>query len=149
MYKLSSKDVYYIDVVDWADSISELKKIRTSVFIDEQNVPVELEWDGLDENCTHFLVRSDNSAIATARLTPEGQIGRMAVLSAYRGLGIGTTLLLKILSHAKESGHEQLYIHAQKQAILFYKRNGFIPEGNEFMDAGIPHLAMHLDLCSL
>jgi predicted GNAT family N-acyltransferase len=149
MYKLSSKDVFYVDVVDWADSIAELKKIRASVFIDEQNVPVELEWDGLDESCTHFIVRSDNGVIATARLTPDGQIGRMAVLPDYRGLGIGTSLLLKILSYAKESGHDRLYIHAQKQAILFYKRNGFIPEGNEFMDAGIPHLAMHLDLCSL
>lgn len=149
MNKASLESEFYIDITDWDKDINDLKMIRTTVFIDEQNVPVELEWDGVDESCTHFIVRSDNGAIATARLTPDGQIGRMAVLSDYRGLGIGTALLLKILSHAKESGHDRLYIHAQKQAILFYERNGFIPEGNEFMDAGIPHLAMHLDLCSL
>jgi predicted GNAT family N-acyltransferase len=146
MNKLLPKDTFYIDIADWEEDVNILKMIRTAVFINEQNVPIELEWDGLDESCIHFIVRSNNDAIATARLTPEGQIGRMAVLSGYRGLGIGTALLLKIINHAKNTGFNKLYLHAQTQAAGFYEKHDFKTEGDEFMDAGIRHRAMYKHL---
>ena len=87
---------YDVEIVDWKTYAAELKAIRRVVFVEEQNVPVELEWDGLDQNCTHFIVRSSSKAIATARLKPDGQIGRMAVLQAYRGIGAGSKLMTSV-----------------------------------------------------
>lgn len=128
---------------NWAQSHQALKQIRTSVFIEEQHVPVELEWDEFDEQSTHFLVIHDNSPIATARLKPDGQIGRMAVLKNYRNKGVGTELLTAVLLQAKNNGYSMVYLHAQKQAIDFYKQFDFIYNGTEFMDAGIAHRAMY------
>ena len=147
MSKLLPEHTVDIDIADWDADGEDLKMVRTAVFIDEQNVPVELEWDDSDRNCTHFIVRTGNrtgnSAIATARLTPEGQIGRMAVLADYRGLGIGTALLDNIIAYAKQSGFNKLWLHAQTQAVGFYEKHGFISEGDEFMDANIQHRAMY------
>ncbi len=136
-----------VEIVSWSADENDLKAIRTTVFIEEQNVPVELEWDGLDPDCIHFIVRSNSQAIATARLKPDGQIGRMAVLKHCRGLGIGSKLLNKILNHAKESGIKHVFLHAQVQVIGFYQQFGFVAEGEEFMDAGIPHRAMFINIC--
>lgn len=133
---------YEISVASWSIDADDLKTIRTSVFIEEQNVPVELEWDGLDPNCTHFIVRSDSKAIATARLKSDGQIGRMAVLKPYRNLGVGSRLLTEVLNYAKGAGFNSIYLHAQIQVIGFYQKFDFTTEGEEFMDAGIPHRAM-------
>lgn len=134
---------YDIEIADWETEATEIKSIRTVVFVEEQNVPLELEWDGLDPDCTHFIVRSNSKAIATARLKPDGQIGRMAVLRPYRGLGIGTKLLTAVLNHAAKTGLKRVYLHAQVQVIEFYQSFGFITEGEKFMDAGIAHRAMH------
>lgn len=136
-----------ISIADWANDANDLKAIRTAVFIEEQNVTVELEWDGLDPGCTHFIVRSHSKAIATARLKPDGQIGRMAVLMPYRGLGIGAKLLSVVLMHATDAGFSRVYCHAQVHVIDFYKTLGFNVEGEEFMDAGIPHRAMYKNIC--
>ena len=147
MSKLLPEDTVHIDIADWDTDGEDLKMVRTAVFIDEQNVPVELEWDDSDRNCTHFIVRTGNrtgnSAIATARLTSEGQIGRMAVLADYRGLGIGAALLENIIYYAKQSGFNKLWLHAQTRAVVFYEKHDFISEGDEFMDANIKHRAMY------
>ena len=138
---------YDIRIADWATEAIELKAIRAVVFIDEQNVPVELEWDGLDPDCTHFIVRSNSKAIATARLKSDGQIGRMAVLKHYRGLGVGAKLLTAVLTHAAQIGLNRVYLHAQVQVVEFYQGFGFVTKGGEFMDAGIPHRAMVRKIC--
>ena len=138
---------YDVEIADWETEASDLKTIRTVVFIEEQNVPVELEWDGLDAECTHFIVRSNSKAIATARLKPDGQIGRMAVLKPYRGLGVGTRLLTTVLTHATKTSLNRVYLHAQVQVVGFYQAFGFTTEGEEFMDAGIPHRAMVRKIC--
>lgn len=138
--KLTDCDV---EIADWKTEATQLKAIRRIVFVEEQKVPVELEWDGLDPDCTHFMVRSLKKVIATARLKPDGQIGRMAVLQAYRGHGVGTKLMTVVLSHAVTTGLDRVYLHAQVQVIDFYQRFGFAAEGEEFMDAGIPHRAMY------
>lgn len=136
-----------IEIANWSTDADDLKAIRTSVFIEEQNVPIELEWDGLDPDCTHFIVRLHSKTIATARLKPDGQIGRMAVLKPYRDQGIGSKLLNTVLKHATQTGYSRVYLHAQVQAVGFYQAYGFTVEGEKFMDAGIPHRAMYKNLC--
>jgi len=131
-----------INIVDWHDSKDALQAIRKSVFIDEQQVPKDLEWDGRDSECTQFLASHDSAPVATARLTPEGQIGRMAVLRDFRGKGIGSRLLTAVLKQAKHAGYEQVFLHAQVNVIDFYRRHGFIAEGEVFIDAGIEHRSM-------
>ena len=128
---------------NWKQSHHELKQIRTSVFIEEQHVPAELEWDEFDEQSIHFLALLDNKPVATARLKPDGQIGRMAVIKNYRSKGIGTELLKTVLLQAQKNDYNMVYLHAQKQAIKFYKQFNFINNGAEFMDAGIKHRAMY------
>ena len=136
-----------IKLASWPNDIDDIKTIRTVVFIEEQHVPAELEWDGLDEQCTHFIACIDTKCVATARLKPDGQLGRMAVLKDFRQLGIGSQLLITALEYAKKSGFERIYLHAQTQVIDFYRQFGFITEGKEFMDAGIPHRAMFIKIC--
>ena len=133
-----------IHIVDWHDRRDALQAIRQSVFIDEQHVPEELEWDDHDATCIHFLATIGSMPVATARLTPQGQIGRMAVLRAYRGKGIGSQLLTRVIEHARSIGHKQLYLHAQVNVIRFYEQHGFIAEGDVFMDAGIEHRSMKM-----
>lgn len=127
----------------WKKNQHELIQIRTSVFIDEQQVPSTLEWDEFDEQSTHFLVLHDNNPIATARLKPDGQIGRMAVIQNHRNKGIGKQLLNTVLLYAKDNNYNMVYLHAQNQAINFYKEFNFILNGVEFVDAGIVHMAMY------
>lgn len=130
---------------DWDRLRGEAVLIRFGVFVMEQEVPEDLELDLLDPDCTHWLVRApDGEAIATARITPDGQIGRMAVVPDWRGRGVGGTLLREIVRHAGEVGLPTPHLHAQEQAIGFYERQGFIAEGPAFDDAGIPHRAMRL-----
>lgn len=138
---------YDVETVDWETGTTELKAIRQAVFIDEQHVPANLEWDELDSDCIHFIVRLDSQAVATARLKPDGQIGRMAVLKTHRNLGVGSKLLTAVLSYASKTSLKHVYLHAQVQVVGFYQKFGFITEGEEFMDAGIPHRAMCKKIC--
>ena len=132
---------YSIDLVNWQDASTQLSAIRSRVFIDEQGVPAELEWDGLDASAMHAKATSlTGEAIGTARLLPGGQIGRMAVLRRWRGIGIGTAMLQCLIAHAAEK--ERLFLNAQTSAESFYRRNDFETEGEIFMEAGIPHIRM-------
>ncbi len=128
--------------VSWLDMESHLRTIRTFVFIDEQNVPEELEWEEDDIDCIHLIVKKDNNYIATARLLETGKIGRMAVLQPYRKCGIGSAMLQKILSIAKAMDMESVFLNAQIDAIKFYEKSGFLKQGDPFDDAGIPHVRM-------
>ena len=136
-----------IRIADWKNDNKKLATIRQRVFIDEQNVPEELEWDNDDDSSTHFLATVDNRAIATARLTADGQIGRMAVLAEYRNQGIGYKLLHFVLQHAASLNFKQVYLHAQVSAIAFYEKQGFIAFGDIFYEANIPHREMSLKIC--
>ena len=143
---------WQVRLADWS-TISDqkaIKSIREEVFIIEQSVPVELEWDELDAQCLHCLVvAEDEKPVATARLyqdKTQGQIGRMAVLMAYRHQGIGTLMLNALLEQAQQNGVKEVFINAQTTAIAFYQRLGFIQLGDEFDDAGIPHYKMTLKL---
>jgi predicted GNAT family N-acyltransferase len=138
-----------IQVVDWHQKQDILKSIRKSVFIVEQHVPKDLEWDGQDDDCTHFLASVNATPVATARLTEKGQIGRMAVLREYRGTGIGSRLLAAVIEQARQSGFKQVFLHAQVNVIGFYEKSGFSAEGDIFIDAGIEHRTMRLSIIEI
>ena len=134
---------FQVVVAAWKDQADVLCQIRRTVFIEEQNVPEELEWDGLDESCQHLLaLDNNNNAIGTGRLCEHGHIGRMAVIKDWRGKGVGGALLKKFIDTAQKTGTLKLVLNAQISAAGFYARYGFSAEGDEFMDAGIPHLRM-------
>ncbi len=136
-----NRTYYSTALVSWKDAADALSDIRHRVFIDEQGVPPELEWDGLDTSAMHVMATSrDGEAIGTARLLPDGQIGRMAVLAQWRGTGVGTAMLQRLIAHAPV--RESLFLNAQTSAESFYRRNGFEPEGKIFTEAGIPHIRM-------
>lgn len=133
--------------VDWATHGEQLRGIRARVFIEEQGVPKDLEWDGLDEDAHHFIaLNSIGLAIGTSRLLPTGQIGRMAVLTDQRGKGIGRQLLDAAVRHAIGIGMPRVFLHAQRHAEGFYRKAGFLPTGLEMTEAGIPHLEMDMVL---
>ncbi|HEY3699457.1 MAG TPA: GNAT family N-acetyltransferase, partial [Spongiibacteraceae bacterium] len=133
-----------IRAVSWIDNSATLSEIRRRVFIKEQQVPQELEWDGADENAQHWLALLDNEPIGTARMLRDGHIGRMAVLSRARTRGIGSSLLQAAIDCAAQRQLREVYLHAQTHALPFYQRFGFTVEGPEFQDAGIPHRTMRL-----
>jgi predicted GNAT family N-acyltransferase len=132
---------------DWSRDCTQLRQIREAVFVVEQGVPVDLEWDGIDAECAHVLAKdSDGLAIGTGRLLPDGHIGRMAVLQPWRHRGVGSALLCELMAIAKERGMREVVLNAQTQASAFYERHGFVAEGESFLDAGIPHLRMRKPL---
>lgn len=120
--------------------------IRYRVFVIEQQVPIEEEWDGLDPDCLHFLARQDERVLGTARLLPDGHIGRVAVLAEARGLGVGVALMRATIEAARQRGHWSVELAAQTHALGFYEALGFRAEGDIFLDAGIPHRNMTLSL---
>ena len=139
---LMNKNVVKIEQVNWQDAEAELRDIRTTVFIEEQSVPEELEWDEYDESGVHVLAKIENKAIATGRLLHTGQVGRMAVLKLYRKQGVGSKIIKEILSIADKMQMNIVFLHSQVDAIAFYQKFGFEEEGGVFDDAGIPHKKM-------
>lgn len=133
--------------VAWHSHKEALRRIREAVFIVEQQVPREIEWDGADDAASHFLaVNEAGQALGCARLLPTGQIGRMAVLAEHRRRGLGQRLLSEAVEEAKRQGMPSVHLHAQTHAAGFYRKAGFLPEGGEFMEAGMPHQEMVLEL---
>jgi len=127
----------------WATDAPILRAIRLKVFVEEQGVPLELEWDGEDERCEHALAFAPSGMpIGTGRLFPDGRIGRLAVYKEWRNQGAGSALLSYFVGRAREKGLASVTLHAQTRATAFYAKHGFDAHGEEFMDAGIPHVEM-------
>jgi predicted GNAT family N-acyltransferase len=135
---------YQVEVVSWHVQRETLRSIRGKVFIEEQNVPQDIEWDDQDEDATHFLLTQNTVVLACGRLLPDGKVGRMAVLKDQRGKGLGRMLLNAMVEHARNKGMHRLYLHAQQHAAVFYQGAGFEAFGEAFEEAGIRHLAMEL-----
>jgi len=143
--KSISQHPYQIRMVRWQDEASVLRIIRTTVFIHEQRIPEDLEWDDFDLVSMHVLaLNSDEQPIGTARLLPDGHIGRMAVLKEWRGKGLGTAMLLRILEELRNRRIQKAILNAQTTAIKFYEKFGFQVSGKEFTEAEIPHVKMIL-----
>lgn len=131
-----------VRVADWQKDNADLRRIREKVFIAEQAVPPELEWDNEDAQAVHFLAYEGDYAIGTARLLPDGQIGRVSVLKDWRGLNVGDALLAAVIAEAERRGLLEQRLSAQVQATPFYERHGFRVLSEEYLDAGIPHVDM-------
>jgi predicted GNAT family N-acyltransferase len=140
-------DDFQVTTGPWTTMKSQAAALRTQVFVAEQGVPAELEMDENDAVCWHALATdSTGETIGTGRLLPDGHIGRMAVAAAWRGRGVGRALLDTLLEAANERGMAVQQLNAQTHAAGFYRPFGFVDDGDEFMEAGIPHLAMRREL---
>lgn len=133
-------------VADWKKHRKELSSVRHEVFVKGQNVPEELEIDGLDDRCSHILALADGKPVGTARLTPDGHIGRVAVLREFRQYGIGREIMKQIEEIAFETGFDRVELSAQLHAIPFYEKLGYTTCGEVFLDAGIEHRHMKKSL---
>lgn len=134
---------FIVRVANWRANREMLHAIRKAVFIEEQRVPEELEWDEIDETCHHVLAYAvDGTPIGTGRLLPDGHIGRMAVLKEWRRRGVGSAILVYLLDLARREGFDEVCLHAQTHALGFYARHGFEACGAQFIEAGIPHRLM-------
>lgn len=126
----------------WAELKQDAQSIREQVFIQEQKIAAEDEWDAEDATALHFIIYDQYQAIATARLLNDYSVGRVAVLKVSRGLGIGKLLMQAVIEYAKQHQYEFLKLSAQVHAIAFYTQLGFKREGAEYLDCGIPHIEM-------
>jgi predicted GNAT family N-acyltransferase len=134
------------------DELSQALALRHAVFCGEQGVPEHLERDEHDQTALH-LVALDGAGrvVATCRLVPgeaAWRLGRMAVAAAQRGRGVGARLLEAAHREAAAAGAPAMELHAQLTAAPFYARAGYAPEGEEFEEAGIAHVAMRRPLVS-
>ncbi|TFZ00903.1 YbgC/FadM family acyl-CoA thioesterase [Ramlibacter henchirensis] len=135
----------------WADLGKDASAIRTSVFVEEQRIPAEMEWDEADEDAVHAVAYNRlGQPVATGRLLQarpgEAKVGRMAVHQVLRGSGLGRQVLQALSDAAAAHGDTRVVLHAQRTAEDFYRRLGFQPQGEPFDEAGIPHIEMSAPL---
>jgi predicted GNAT family N-acyltransferase len=138
----------------WSELGKDAAEIRTQVFVKEQGIPAELEWDDTDKVCIHVLVYCEDGsafkAVGTGRLiAPEkangpAKIGRMAVLKDYRRQGIGDDVMQALIEHAFDAGYESIELSAQAYVQGFYANHGFEAEGEPYEEVGIAHQKMTL-----
>jgi predicted GNAT family N-acyltransferase len=132
-----------LEILDWSAARPLALPLRLTVFVAEQGVPLEMEEDEADPVAHHAVLRnSAGEVVATGRLLPDGHIGRLAVGRDRRGQGLGSRVLTALLAEAARLGMHRLELHAQTQAEGFYRRHGFVPAGEVFLEAGLPHVAM-------
>lgn len=139
--------VMHVKTGSWAELGEAARRIRTEVFVDEQRVPLDMEWDDADGYAVHAVAFNRiGQAIATGRLLPAEQgvarIGRVAVNKVLRGSGVGREVMQALMQVARERGDAQVALHAQRSAEAFYRGLGFAAHGDEFEEAGIPHIEM-------
>jgi predicted GNAT family N-acyltransferase len=131
-----------IKLLAWDEARAHASPIRFTVFCEEQGVPREIELDEQDRHSIHAIAYQGTHAVGTARLLPDGHIGRMAVLTEWRNRGIGGLMLQKLIERAKARGDGEVALSAQVHAVPFYRAHGFVEEGSEYLEAGIRHQAM-------
>ena len=139
------------DVRVAADSseVDEALELRRRVFVGQQGVALDADRDGLDPRALHLVAVDDGHVIGTCRLVFDGplaRLGRMAVEDDYRGRGLGAAILAEAEEQARAAGSERMRLHAQTAARSLYERGGFVVQGQEFMEEGIPHLTMEKPL---
>jgi predicted GNAT family N-acyltransferase len=138
---------FYLEPANYPLDFEDLHYLRNLVFVLEQQIPPEVEFDELDRQCHHFIARDvEGRPIGTGRLSPDGKMGRMAVLREWRGHGVGASLLRTLIEKARKLGLTTVTANAQLTALGFYEKYGFIQEGEIFLEAGIPHQAVRLML---
>jgi predicted GNAT family N-acyltransferase len=133
---------------DFTADFASIRHVRETVFIDEQRVPRELEFDDRDPLCVHVLVFDGDAPVGTGRLDLAygGKVGRVAVLASHRRSGVGAALMNRLHDIARAQRQTHLWCHAQLTAVPFYERLGYVPSGPIFVEAGIDHVKMDYDL---
>ncbi|KJG02709.1 GNAT family N-acetyltransferase [Photobacterium angustum] len=132
-----------IKIVAFDDANKEsIRFVREQVFIKEQQIDPEIEFDGLDTQAVHVLVVDSEQPLGTGRILADGHIGRIAIMKAARGKGLGVKVVQALVEYAKQQGYPRVDLGAQTHAVDFYRKLGFTPYGEEFMEANIPHQAM-------
>ncbi|PSW65449.1 GNAT family N-acetyltransferase [Photobacterium leiognathi subsp. mandapamensis] len=119
-----------------------IRTVREQVFIQEQQIDPEIEFDGLDSAAVHVLVMDGEQPLGTGRILSDGHIGRIAIMKAARGQGLGAKVVQALVKYAQQQGYPRVDLGAQTHAVDFYRKLGFMPYGDEFMEANIPHQAM-------
>ncbi len=135
-----------IKFLSYEEGIDKAFYIRKVVFVEEQGVPLQEEIDKHDEQAIHILVFDGGVPVGTGRVFKDGEqwyIGRVAVLRESRGKGVGRLIMEKLIARARERGAKSVFVHSQMSAMDFYRKLGFAEQGQEFMDAGIPHKEMY------
>ncbi|MDP3618647.1 MAG: YbgC/FadM family acyl-CoA thioesterase [Ramlibacter sp.] len=150
----AGQEMVRVQTGDWSALGRDAQTIRTEVFVNEQKIPADLEWDEADASCIHAVAYNRlGQAIATGRLLQHapgvGKIGRMAVDRVVRGSGVGAQVLHALMDQARARGDREVVLHAQRSAESFYQRLGYAVSGNEFEEAGIPHIEMRCELRSV
>jgi YbgC/YbaW family acyl-CoA thioester hydrolase len=139
--------VVEVRVGSWAELGEQAGAIRTAVFVQEQKIPIEMEWDEADASCLHAVAFNRfGQALATGRLLEHvpgvAKIGRMAVMRSMRGSRVGREVLEALMRKGREQGYTEVLLHAQLSAVGFYLRAGFTQRGEPFEEAGIGHVEM-------
>ena len=134
-----------IAIVKWSEKKAEITSVRRAVFVEEQNVPESIDFDGSDTYFVHVLATDKNGLpVGTARINSEGRIGRMAVLKNFRQRGIGRKMIQALMDYGRKNSITDFHLSSQVTAVGFYKKMGFEPAGKEFLEAGIIHINMKL-----
>lgn len=120
--------------------------LRTQVFVKEQGIALEIDFDGLDEVATHVLVVLGDVPVGTGRILKDGHIGRIAVLKNTRRQGVGAMVIKALVGEAKKRDYKRVYLGSQMHATAFYKKLGFHVCGEVFLDAGLEHIEMEMFL---
>ncbi len=131
-----------IIITEYRKHQDQIRKIRNEVFIAEQRVPANLEYDGQDEQAKHVLARDGDVPVGTGRILANGRVGRVAVKKEYRGMGIGALIMEKLTEIGAGMNFEQIWLNAQCDAMNFYTKLGFEKLGPIFREAGIDHIKM-------
>jgi predicted GNAT family N-acyltransferase len=129
---------------DFTADFASIRRVRETVFIDEQRVPRELEFDDRDPTCLHVLAFDGTTPVGTGRLDLDygGKVGRVAVVATHRRAGVGSAVMERLHAIARERNHPRLWCNAQLTAVPFYERLGYVSSGPVFVEAGIDHLRM-------
>ena len=133
-----------VRVADFTADFANLRQVRETVFIDEQRVPRELEFDDRDALCLHVLAFDGDAPVGTGRLDLDygGKVGRVAVVATHRRFGVGTAVMNALHAAARERKQSSVWCNAQLTAVPFYERLGYVSSGPVFVEAGIDHLRM-------
>ena len=142
---------YEIRMGSWAELGVDAGRVRTEVFVQEQKIPLEMEWDEADLTALHAVAYNGlGQALGTARLletSPKiAKVGRMAVKRVLRGSSIGSDLLRVLTDLARQRSYHEIVLHAQRSAQGFYARAGFVVRGEPFNEVDIPHIEMFKSL---
>ena len=139
---MASPDTIQVSLARWERDRAAIRSVRNTVFTVEQGISENVDFDGRDHECVHVLAHTEGKTIGTARMLPDGHVGRIAVHEAWRGRGVGTRLVEYLTEVARDQGFSEIHLHSQAHATAFYSRLGFETRGEPFIEAGIEHVLM-------